>query len=452
MKKRVEMGKIKLLIFITLLVSIILVFANVIDDNSLDSSVSETNLLSLNLVDNVIENIIERINIPLIEEGKVGEKDIIVVDKFNHLKGFKQIGFTIDYDGVAIESFNKEIVTSSEKNLKNRFRAQSIEVDSIYEEVDTGFFNVDEKPIKQTYILKNLLDADKNVKLNIMYEIDSDFVIWNGTEYTITNEPIYFEAFEVTEEMFPGLNETHLTGHTLYFGNNYYDFKDVVGLDYAVTVYLLNGKNYIDLEVSGQIDGLGEFVVDPMIGWSSHSISTSANGAHAVYAIDIDGDNDIDVLSASYYDNKIAWYENDGSSPPGWISHNITISANGASSVFAIDIDNDNDIDVLSASSWDDKIAWYESDLNDLSIQEIIPIQVVEDVDLVKSKTTLVRAVVRNGGTNDKNINVSLYFQGSLKNSTTDTVNAGQEINVDLSFIPDIAGNNKAIKVIVEEI
>ena len=41
-------------------------------------------------------------------------------------------------------------------------------------------------------------------------------------------------------------------------------------------------------------------------------ISTSANGASSVYSTDLDGDGDMDVLSASYHDNKIAWYENDG--------------------------------------------------------------------------------------------------------------------------------------------
>ena len=30
----------------------------------------------------------------------------------------------------------------------------------------------------------------------------------------------------------------------------------------------------------------------------------------SVYATDIDGDGDMDVLSASFDDNKIAWYEN----------------------------------------------------------------------------------------------------------------------------------------------
>ena len=43
-------------------------------------------------------------------------------------------------------------------------------------------------------------------------------------------------------------------------------------------------------------------------------------------------------------------------------THVITASALNADSVFAIDVDGDGDIDVLSASSGDDKIAWYEND------------------------------------------------------------------------------------------
>ena len=93
--------------------------------------------------------------------------------------------------------------------------------------------------------------------------------------------------------------------------------------------------------------------------FSSNTITTSADFARSVYAIDVDGDGDIDVLSASSDDDKIAWYENDGNE--NFTAHIITIDAFSANSVYAIDVDGDGDIDVLSASFWDDKIAWYEN-------------------------------------------------------------------------------------------
>jgi hypothetical protein len=79
-----------------------------------------------------------------------------------------------------------------------------------------------------------------------------------------------------------------------------------------------------------------------------------------VYAIDLDGDGDADVLSASFNDDKIAWYENLGGGAFG-PQQVITTEADGAYSVYATDLDLDGAVDVISASDYDDKIAWYEN-------------------------------------------------------------------------------------------
>ena len=44
-----------------------------------------------------------------------------------------------------------------------------------------------------------------------------------------------------------------------------------------------------------------------------NTITTTADAAHSVFAVDVDGDGDMDVLSASSSDDKIAWYETEGS-------------------------------------------------------------------------------------------------------------------------------------------
>ena len=69
-------------------------------------------------------------------------------------------------------------------------------------------------------------------------------------------------------------------------------------------------------------------------------ITTATDGAESVYATDLDGDGDMDVLSASSGDDKIAWYENLGSGNFG-PQQVITTAADGATSVYAADLDGD---------------------------------------------------------------------------------------------------------------
>ena len=89
--------------------------------------------------------------------------------------------------------------------------------------------------------------------------------------------------------------------------------------------------------------------------------ATVTSGASDVKAADIDGDGNMDILSASIEDNKIAWYRNlDGQGSFG-IQQIISTNAVGAKMLEVADIDGDGDLDVISVSAGDNKIAWYKN-------------------------------------------------------------------------------------------
>lgn len=102
------------------------------------------------------------------------------------------------------------------------------------------------------------------------------------------------------------------------------------------------------------IDGQGNFS-------NSKIISPLESAPYAVYPADLDGDGDMDVLCAAWQGNRITWFENlngDGNFGPARV---ISINANAAQSVFAEDIDGDGDMDVLFTSLVDDKVAWHKN-------------------------------------------------------------------------------------------
>ena len=101
-------------------------------------------------------------------------------------------------------------------------------------------------------------------------------------------------------------------------------------------------------------DGIGNFD-------SRDTITTKLEGRVKIHAADLDNDGDIDVLSASRNDNKIAWYENDGNGNFG-TQQVIVNYATGAVSVYSADLDADGDQDVMSASATDNVIGWYRND------------------------------------------------------------------------------------------
>ncbi|MCH7703107.1 MAG: VCBS repeat-containing protein [Planctomycetes bacterium] len=159
------------------------------------------------------------------------------------------------------------------------------------------------------------------------------------------------------------------------------------GPEQIVTTAADNARSVFaaDLDGDGDADVLSASIDDDKIAWYENTdslgnfgpqrvITTGANGARSVVAADLDGDGDADVLSASFDSDEIAWYENTDGLASFGPPQIITNTADGAESVFVADMDGDGHADVLSASFWDDKIAWYKNTdgLGNFGPQEVI--------------------------------------------------------------------------------
>jgi len=90
------------------------------------------------------------------------------------------------------------------------------------------------------------------------------------------------------------------------------------------------------------------------ISWKKHVIDSAFDYAFGVFVCDVDNDNDSDILGAAKDGDFIAWWRNDGGKPINWTKFVIDDNFDGATSVFAVDIDNDLDIDVVG-SAWQAK-------------------------------------------------------------------------------------------------
>jgi len=93
-----------------------------------------------------------------------------------------------------------------------------------------------------------------------------------------------------------------------------------------------------------------------------HAIYTLSTGVDAVYAADMDGDGDMDVVAGLYDGDEIVWFENADGKGKQWRFKSIdTAEAQGPKSVFVADMDEDGDMDVVAALYTVEKIVWYEN-------------------------------------------------------------------------------------------
>ena len=124
-----------------------------------------------------------------------------------------------------------------------------------------------------------------------------------------------------------------------------------------------------DLDGDGDSDVLSTSSGDFRIAWYENQgggvfgpqqvIGASVVSSGQVYATDLDGDGDADVLAGFNNSNVIGWYENRGGGV--FVPGPAIPGAEFAESVFATDLDGDGDADLLSTKGAADEVAWYEN-------------------------------------------------------------------------------------------
>jgi len=127
-----------------------------------------------------------------------------------------------------------------------------------------------------------------------------------------------------------------------------------------VTTGDLDGDQDLDvLSASAGSDTVAYYTNNGNRPFTQNVITETAEWVVSVATADLDGDQHLDVLSASADDDTVAWYQNDGSTPPRFTKLVITDEARYAQSIAIADLDGDADLDVISASQDDDTVAWY---------------------------------------------------------------------------------------------
>ncbi|CAN0393661.1 unnamed protein product, partial [Ectocarpus sp. 12 AP-2014] len=132
----------------------------------------------------------------------------------------------------------------------------------------------------------------------------------------------------------------------------------------SVAVADLNGDGFPDVVVAffysdtvtwyRNSDGLGSFSLGV-------DIATDADGVWVVKCSDVDGDGDFDIISVSASDDRVTWYENTDGEGTFAVGLDISATSLGADMAVAADIDGDGAVDILVASFDDDRVTWFKN-------------------------------------------------------------------------------------------
>jgi hypothetical protein len=131
-----------------------------------------------------------------------------------------------------------------------------------------------------------------------------------------------------------------------------------------------------DLDGDGDIDLVSASNIDDTIAWYRNNgnatsftkfvVTTQANGARAVVVVDLNRDGQLDLASLSLFDDSIRVHQNTGSGTPSQLFSSVLAitfpSGSLPADLYASDIDRDGWEDLVSITSATNRVAWHRND------------------------------------------------------------------------------------------
>lgn len=191
----------------------------------------------------------------------------------------------------------------------------------------------------------------------------TEHIVSDGTSFVLNAYPA-----ELTGDTYKDIviAETQTDKLRLFKQNANTTFTEQTEISTAVDA--VTGLFAIDINNDTSIDVLTASQNDSTLRWhegtTAHTIASNAdtNGAYAIYAADLDFDDDIDVIAAALAAGTVTYHNNNGSQV--FASSRLSGDTTGASSVHAADIDDNGSLDIISGA--ETGVWWHESSISDI--------------------------------------------------------------------------------------
>ncbi len=343
-------------------------------------------------------------------------------------------------------------------------------------------------PNYNTYIVDNaqnpnttikIVDIDNDMDLDIICAgtLDTVFIFKNNGLFDFTKQAIVINGI-AADVQFGDFNNDNLIDliYIETLTNSVRILQQTTGLAFVdnniTSTFLLPTKiRLFDVDNNGLQDfmvtgineqtGVGQVKLFTNNGGGSFTPSAIASSpAYDVFPIDIDGDSDLDFLTANIYNGRFAYWINNGSNSFTKTIFHTLGSGYGASVVRAKDMDNDGDIDIVTGDIGSGGILLFRntgglnfvmdtiSAQNQTSGLKIFDEDADGDNDVLSSSTTKGVSVFRNKtiilGINEIDGQVSFEVSPNPSNEIV-TVKIDESLNISNAKIVLIDINGKEV-------